>query len=478
MNWKKFSPDAIKEWLSPENDFTFLHLSRNGPVEKDLGAGRDTVLVYGEQAGQARVTFTSAEVGNGNARDSNTMANQDGGLAVRLQKEGSNGDLIGPVHRFDDEGITFKSLNPGVTFDVRDLVAGTERGDQFNVVSLGTEKSDHFDQSGSPLSSYINGGMSDDVITGGKSDDFLVGGAGNDTLKGGPGNDSLLGGAGDDVALFNVSRDGADIADLGPGGDVVSVGADAAGQVRLTFTSAEVGNGSANDGNALANQDGGLAVRLQAEGNNGELKGSVSRFDDEGITFEAAKKGLTFDVRDLVSGTERGDQFDVVRLGTSESDTIDVSALAKSYYINAGMGDDIITGGKGDDFLVGGAGNDLLNGGTGNDSLLGGVGADTFALSAPLGLTGSSDSIVDFSVGEDKIQLDISVYAGLPVGQLAEDAFAVSGTAGEDNARIIYDTDTGDLFFNGYGACGSETMVFATLTTKPADLSASDFFVA
>ena len=50
------------------------------------------------------------------------------------------------------------------------------------------------------------------------------------------------------------------------------------------------------------------------------LSGSVFRFDDEGITFKSASKGLTFDVRDLVAGTQRGDQFDVVSLGTSKDD--------------------------------------------------------------------------------------------------------------------------------------------------------------
>ena len=53
-------------------------------VQRDLGDGNDTVTISaGRGVPEVRLTFTSSEVGNGNARDSNTMANQDGGLAVR-----------------------------------------------------------------------------------------------------------------------------------------------------------------------------------------------------------------------------------------------------------------------------------------------------------------------------------------------------------------------------------------------------------
>ena len=45
--------------------------------------------------------------------------------------------------------------------------------------------------------------------------------------------------------------------------------------------------------------------------------------------------------------------------------------------INAGAGNDLITGGVGDDILKGGSGSDRLNGGAGNDKLIGGNGDDT-----------------------------------------------------------------------------------------------------
>ena len=393
-----------------QGDFLRFNVSQSEPVTANLGVGDDVVEVIGN-AGvqQVRLTFTSAQVGNNNAFDSNTMANQDGGLAVRLQAENGSDGLTGPVSRFDDEGISFIS-NGAIRFDVRDLVSGAARGQDFQVVRLGTSVRDLFSEGQSVRNTYINAGMGDDLISTGFGNDFLVGGAGNDQLSGNQGNDSFIGGAGDDVifggagddiAIFNVSTDGADRTALGGGNDVVNVSA-AAGvsQIRLTFTSAQVGNNSSNDSNSMANQDGGLAVRMQAEDGSDGLTGTVSRYDDETMTFVAGT-GLTFDVRDLVSGVARGDTFKAVQLASAGNDTIDQSASTLTYYINAGMGNDRITGGQANDFLVGGAGNDRLNGGAGDDSHIGGAGVDTFLFTGAPG----NDRILDFMSGTDKIDL-------------------------------------------------------------------------
>jgi Ca2+-binding RTX toxin-like protein len=393
-----------------QGDFLRFNVSQSGSVSANLGVGDDVVEVTGDAAvTQVRLTFTSAQVGNGNAFDSNTMANQDGGLAVRLQAENGSDTLTGPVSRFDDEGMSFIATG-NIRFDVRDLVSGVGRGQDFQVVRLGTSAKDLFSEGQSVRNTYINAGMGDDLVSTGFGNDFLVGGAGNDQLSGNQGDDSFIGGAGDDIifggagndiAIFNVSTDGADRVVLGGGNDIVNVSA-AAGvtQVRLTFTSAQVGNGNNNDSNTMMNQDGGLAVRLQAEDGSDGVTGTVGRFDDELINFVAGA-GLTFDVRDLVSGVARGDFFKVATLGTSGADTIDFSAQSASYYVNAGMGNDRLTGGTVNDFLVGGAGNDRLDGREGDDQHIGGAGADTFLFTG----TPGNDRILDFMSGTDKIDL-------------------------------------------------------------------------
>ncbi len=400
------------------DDLAIFNTGTDGTDATDLGGGMDTVNVgVGTGSTQVRLTFTSAEVGNGNGLDAGTLANQDGGLAVRLQAEDDGDTLIGTASRFDDEGTRFVSTG-AFTFDVRDLVSGTARGDQFNVVQLGTSSANRIDESASARTTYVNAGMGDDVVIGGSANDFLVGGAGDDILQGRIGNDSfiggggtdrLFGGSGDDTAILNVNTDGRDRADLGGGMDTVNIAAAATTtQVRLTFTSAEVGNGSARDAGTLANQDSGFAVRVQAEGASDALSGDISRFDDEGTRF-VSTGAFTFDVRDLVSGTARGDQFSVVQLGTSANNSFDESDEVRSYYVNAGMGDDTVTGSRVNDFLVGGAGNDVLDGNAGDDSYIGGTGSDTFVFSGNVG----SDRVLDFVSGTDKLDLsDFDVTFG------------------------------------------------------------------
>jgi Ca2+-binding RTX toxin-like protein len=429
-------------------DTVFYDISTDGADQVNLTAGEDRVFVSNSSiaTNEIRLTFTSSEVGNGEARDSDTMDNQDGGFAVQMQAENAVGDLVGPVSRYDDEGIRFISTDPEVTFDVRDLVSGTARGAEFQSVILGTRLQDIVNEMSESDNYYINGGRGNDRITAGSGDDFLVGGAGNDFLVGRNGADTFIGGGGDDVvyggngrdvAIYNLSTDGSDKGNLGSGLDTLNVNLDTLtteGQIRLTFTSSEVGNADVRDSNSMSGQDGGFAVRIQGENALGELEGSEGRFDDEGIIFDSATEGVTFDVRDLVSGTERGDQFDVVILGTLGDDGFNQTRDTESYYINGGMGDDRLFGGRGEDFLVGGAGDDVLSGKRGDDSLLGGAGEDIFFFNGRPG----NDEILDFVSGTDRI--DLSAYG------ITEDNVETVSSGDDTIVRVDGDQD-GDSDF-------------------------------
>lgn len=234
----------------------------------------------------------------------------------------------------------------------------------------------------------------------------------------------------DNKLKFDISKDKSISRDLGAGDDRVEIKADTAvTNIRVTFTSADVGNANPLDGNNAFNEDGGLAVRVQAEDASGNLIGLVSRFDDEGITFET-KGDAKFDVRDLPTGTQRGNSFDVVALGTSGNDTFDESGESEAYYINAGGGDDIIIGGLANDFLVGGAGNDRIEGREGDDSLLGGGGSDLFVFTGT-NATSGLDRILDFTTGVDKI--DLSAY-----GITADN---IKSTTRQASTFLLIDTD-------------------------------------
>jgi Ca2+-binding RTX toxin-like protein len=270
--------------------------------------------------------------------------------------------------------------------------------------------------------------------------------------------------------------------------ETYSVSAGGATQVRVTFTSGEVGNGDGNDGAAVATpdatlayggqKDGGLAVRVQAEDANDALTGPLSRANDEGILFVTGSKTTTFDVRDLISGASRGDDFEAVFLGTNSADSFNAKSarLDKSYnYVNTGAGDDVLTGGTEEDFFVGGNGNDTLNGGFEVDTLVGGAGNDVFVFDSVSGKAGKDilgvTGVNLFTVGQDKIGLDANTFKKVD----ADKDGAFDATA--FGTLITYNSTTGDLTFdkNGASKAGGE-VVLANLVGAPA-ITAADFIL-
>lgn len=143
-------------------------------------------------------------------------------------------------------------------------------------------------------------------------------------------------------------------------------------------------------------------------------------------------------------------------------------------------GNDRIDGGAGGDLLNGGAGNDRLIGGDNNDTLLGGSGADAFVFNVTLSASTNKDTITDFTAGADKIELSRTVFGALAAGGLpAVQFFAGAGAVAAPTAseRIVYDTATGDLYYDADGAGGAAAVKFATLSTKPA-ITQADILIA
>ncbi len=144
--------------------------------------------------------------------------------------------------------------------------------------------------------------------------------------------------------------------------------------------------------------------------------------------------------------------------------------------------DDHLKGNRGDDVLNGGAGDDLLSGGAGRDVLKGGSGADIFSF----GYIDAVDRICDFnSKAGDKIALGTEVVfdkleKAAPrtefVSALATSNFVVGKSAQDADDRIVYDKDTGALFYDADGNGAGAAVQFASLKAGTA-LSASDFYL-
>ena len=122
-----------------------------------------------------------------------------------------------------------------------------------------------------------------------------------------------------------------------------------------------------------------------------------------------------------------------------------------------------------------GGGDDVLNGDLGQDTLTGGANADQFLFSTALG-AGNIDRVTDFAVGVDQLRLDDAVFVGLVRGRLANTAFEVGTAATSAKDRLIYNDQTGALFFDADGTGAGAQVRFATLSVGLA-LTAGDIFV-
>ncbi|MFN6188567.1 MAG: hypothetical protein ACK460_21225, partial [Microcystis sp.] len=149
--------------------------------------------------------------------------------------------------------------------------------------------------------------------------------------------------------------------------------------------------------------------------------------------------------------------------------------IASSLAVSANFPEPII-GSSNDDILTGTLDNDILIGGLGNDTITGGAGGDNFTFN---NLNEGIDTITDFLSSQgDKITLSAAGFGGGLAAETAITAeqFVLGTTALNASNRLIYNTITGDLFFDGDGTGTIAAIQIATLSSKPT-LTASDILV-
>jgi len=325
-----------------------------------------------------------------------------------------------------------------------------------------------------PEDSLINienviGGAGNDTLGGDQSGNRLNGGAGDDVLKGFDGNDFLIGGEGNDWLDVGAGRDTADYS-----ARTTSVWATLAGGTETTV----LVDGLAEDtlvnienltgGRAADTLVGGIGLNvLRGNGGNDLLRGGAG---PDRLFGGAGSDRLEGQVgNDRLFGGGGGDSL----FGGAGRDRL------------AGQGgNDSLLGEAGNDVLLGGRGADVLIGGAGNDRLDGGPGRDAYVFNSKLNANTNVDSIVSFegagATRGDVIRLDDLVFKALTPGRLAASAFetGTDNVANNATTRIIYNTDTGDLFYDADGSGGGAAAIkFAVLLNKPAELNHTDFVV-
>ena len=164
---------------------------------------------------------------------------------------------------------------------------------------------------------------------------------------------------------------------------------------------------------------------------------------------------------DKISGDTGNDYID----GGDGNDTLSGGNGADTMY--GGNGNDVMIGARGDDYIQGGAGEDTLDGGAGDDTLFGGGGVDKFKFTTTLSAIDNIDTIQDFAVADDLIQIDHKVFSGggLALGALAANQFVIAAAAMDGKDRIIYNNATGALYYDADGNGGGGQVQFAKVST-------------
>ncbi len=403
----------------------------------------------------------------------------------------------------------------GVTFD---LALGTASNGPSTEQMIGFE-----DLIGTVNDDFIRGNAEANLLRGGDGDDTISGGEGGfDLILGGRGNDTMVatndfseygGGSGRDV-MFAENR--FCIADGGGGIDTLVLSAfngeyrldmvtgqtNFDGESYLNFENVLMGDGddtvTGTDG-ANKIMGGGGKDSLSGVGGNDRLVGDVGNdlliggagndFLSGGIGKDTMVGGAGNDTY-LVDSTrdkvfETMDPTSVIDAGgvdtvrSSLTSNLDASTGVRfvEKLILTGSADIKGIGNDLNNRLTGNSGNNVLNGSLGSDIMAGGAGSDVFIFNTALSAR-NIDSITDFSSAEDSIRLDDVVFAGLVRGRLDAASFAAnsSGLATAEFQRIIYNMDTGQLFFDVDGVGGIQRVHFATLDAG-LSLTHEDFTV-
>ena len=180
---------------------------------------------------------------------------------------------------------------------------------------------------------------------------------------------------------------------------------------------------------------------------------------------------------DTLPGSGVGDAGNAGNAGDDILYGLDSSA-GNFDFLYGGSGNDKLFGQNGSDKLDGGSGNDVLYGGNGNDTLTGGLGHDTFVFDSAV-IAANSDTISGFNAtgtgaDSDSIYLAALIYGSLSAGNFRAN---LTGNAESANDRIIYETDTGAIYYDSDGSGSSSGTLVATITpgTLTGTLDWSDF---
>jgi Ca2+-binding RTX toxin-like protein len=331
----------------------------------------------------------------------------------------------------------------------------------------------------------VTGSLDDDVLGGTDGANTLLGMNGNDALKGFGGDDFLFGGTGDDVLLGDAGHDtldggtGVDSMEGGTGNDAYYVdhfddevsesGGEGIDTVRASVNYA-LADGADVETLATTNMNGtddlflsGNSSGNQIIGNNGD-----NILNGGGGTDELVGRGgndrYGVDSADDTVVENGGQGIDEVWASTSYTLTAgsDIELLRTN--TDLGVGAYTLVGNSSGNTVRGNNGNNVIDGGEGNDELTALGGHDWFRFSTPLDAATNLDVVTDFNVADDTIELSSAIFSNLAgVGFLSAGEFLIGDAAQDASDRIIYDDETGALYYDADGTGATAAVQFAEL---------------
>ncbi|KAB2928798.1 MAG: hypothetical protein F9K30_00170 [Dechloromonas sp.] len=353
------------------------------------------------------------------------------------------------------------------------------------------------------------GNAAANILTGNDGANVLDGLAGADTLSGGKGNDTYVIDDAGDVVVENLTALQGGGVDLVRSAISFDLGDSSNGNERsqienLTLTgSADLtatGNALANllTGNAGANiLDGGLGSdTLKGAAGNDTYRvdlvrnGTTATVKLEDVVSEAAgegsdtvelrlRDGLDYSFATAVSTLILDAHVEALDADATGTLKLNLTGNALGNTLTGNAAANTLTGLAGDDHLLGGDGNDLLIGGLGLDQLDGGDGSDVFRFDSILNAVTNVDEIFDFTSLTDILQLENGIFTRLAAGNLDAGNFFAGGatvSAQDANDFILYDSDSGRLYYDADANGSSAAIHFATLLGQPP-LTHTDFQV-
>ena len=417
-------------------------------------------FVLGDHFERLVLTGALAINGTGNAL-ANTIAGNGG---ANIIEGGALGDILSGGAGIDTLSYASSSLGVNVTLRDGTLAALASGGDSDGDVATGFENLIGATQAdtliGNSVANILDGRVGADAMTGGLGNDTYVVDDAGDTVT------ELLAQGSDKVQsfiTFNLGISGANVENLDLLGtdDIDGTGNELANTI--------IGNSGANilDGGIDAT----ASIVDQLKGGLGDDTYIVRNAKD--VATEFANQGTDM-VRSFITYTLGAALENLDLQGTSG---INGTGNSLANAITGNTGNNVLNGMAGNDTLDGAAGADTLIGGLGNDRLTGGAGADLIVFNTSLNAATNLDAITDFVVGDDTIQLENAIFTKLTVlGTLSAAAFVTGTAAADASDRIIFDSNTGKLYYDADGTDALAQVQFATLDSGLA-LTATDFLI-